>query len=213
MTKESFESAITTDMALGCSTNTMLHLPAIANELNIKIDLHRVNEISEKTPNLSHLAPVGDVFMENLDLAGGVYAVMKELAKKKLINDNLLTVTCKTVKENLEKVKNYNEDVIRNIDNPNSKTGGRAVLFGNLAIDGCVVKRSAADEKMLKHEGVTRVFDSEETAIKTLYDKKINKGDVVVIRYERPKGGPGMREMLNPTSAIAGMGLKRMLLL
>ena len=209
MTKEAFENAITTDMALGCSTNTMLHLPAIANELNIKIDLHRVNEISEKTPNLCHLAPAGDVFMEDLDLAGGVYAVMKELEKKKLLNDNLLTVTCKTIKENLAKVKNYDEDVIRNIDNPYTKTGGIAVLFGNLAPDGCVVKRSAVDEKMLKHEGKARVFDSEETAIKAIYDKKINKGDVVVIRYEGPKGGPGMREMLNPTSAIAGMGLDK----
>ena len=209
MTKEAFENALATDMALGCSTNTMLHLPAIANECNVKIDLHHVNEISEKTPNLCHLAPAGDIFMEDLDLAGGVYAVMKELEKKNLINTSLITVTGKTVKENLEGVKNFNNDIIRDIDNPYTKTGGIAVLFGNLAVDGCVVKRSAVDEKMLKHEGPARVFDSEEDAIKSIYDKKINPGDVVVIRYEGPKGGPGMREMLNPTSAIAGMGLDK----
>ena len=209
MTKEAFENALATDMALGCSTNTMLHLPAIANEINVRIDFHHVNEISERTPNLCHLAPAGNTFMEDLDLAGGVYAVMKELEKKKLINDSLLTVTGKTVKENLANVKNFDEEVIRNIDNPYTKTGGIAILFGNLAPDGCVVKRSAVSESMLKHEGPARVFDSEDDAIKAIYDKKINTGDVVVIRYEGPKGGPGMIEMLNPTSAIAGMGLDK----
>ncbi len=209
MTKEAFENALTIDMALGCSTNTMLHLPAIAHELGIDIDLHHVNDISEKTPNLCHLAPAGNTFMEDLDLAGGVYAVMKELEKKNLLNDNLITVTGKTIKENLANVKNYDNEVIRDIDNPFTKTGGLAVLFGNLAPDGCVVKRSAVDEKMLKHKGPARVFDSEEDAIKAIYDKTINSGDVVVIRYEGPKGGPGMREMLYPTSAIAGMGLDK----
>ena len=209
LTEEAFKNAITVDMALGCSTNTLLHLPAIANELNIKIDLKNVNEISEKTPNLCHLAPAGNTYIEDLDLAGGVYAVMNELDKKNLLNTTLMTVTGKTVKENIKDVKNCNEDIIRNIDNPYSKAGGLAILFGNLAPDGCVVKRSAVDEKMQKHEGPARVFDSEEEAIKAIYDKKINKGDVVVIRYEGPKGGPGMREMLNPTSAIAGMGLDK----
>lgn len=209
MTKDAFRNALTVDMALGCSTNSMLHLPAIANELNIDIDLHYVNEISEKTPNLCHLAPAGNTFMEDLDLAGGVYAVMKELEKKNLLNEDLMTVTGKTMKENLASVKNYNNEIIRDIDNPYTKTGGLAVLFGNLAPDGCVVKRSAVDPQMLKHEGPARVFDSEEDAIKAIYDKKINSGDVVVIRYEGPKGGPGMREMLYPTSAIAGMGLDK----
>lgn len=209
MTKEAFENALAVDMALGCSTNTMLHLPAIANELKVTIDMHHVNDISDKTPNLCHLAPAGDTFMEDLDLAGGVYAVMKELQKKNLINDSLMTVTGKTIKENLSNVKNYNNMIIRDIDNPYTKTGGIAVLFGNLAPDGSVVKRSAVDEKMLKHKGPARVFDSEDEAIKAIYDKKIKSGDVVVIRYEGPKGGPGMREMLNPTSAIAGMGLDK----
>lgn len=209
MTADAFENAITVDMALGCSTNTMLHLPAIANEVSIKIDLHHVNDISEKTPNLCHLAPAGDTFMEDLDLSGGVYAVMKELEKKNLIKENVMTVTGKTFKDNLSSVKNYNNNVIRDIDNPFTKTGGIAALFGNLAPDGCVVKRSAVDEKMLKHEGPARVFDSEEDAIKAIYDKKIKSNDVVIIRYEGPKGGPGMREMLNPTSAIAGMGLDK----
>ncbi len=209
MTKEAFENALTIDMALGCSTNTMLHLPAIAHELGIDIDLHHVNDISEKTPNLCHLAPAGNTFMEDLELAGGVYAVMKELEKKNLLNENIITVTGKTVKENLVNTKNYDNEVIRDIDNPFTKTGGLAILFGNLAPDGCVVKRSAVDEKMLKHKGPARVFDSEEDAIKAIYDKKINSGDVVVIRYEGPKGGPGMREMLYPTSAIAGMGLDK----
>lgn len=209
MTEEAFKNALTVDMALGCSTNSMLHLPAIAHELNIDIDLHYVNDISEKTPNLCHLAPAGNTFMEDLELAGGVYAVMKELEKKSLLNENLMTVTGKTIKENLANVKNYDNEIIRDIDNPYTKTGGLAVLFGNLAIDGCVVKRSAVDPQMLKHEGPARVFDSEEDAIKAIYDKKINSGDVVVIRYEGPKGGPGMREMLYPTSAIAGMGLDK----
>lgn len=209
MTKDAFENALTVDMALGCSTNTMLHLPAIANELNITIDLKHVNEISEKTPNLCHLAPAGRTYIEDLDLAGGVYAVMKELQKKNLLKESALTVTGKTIKENLSDVTNYNNEVIRDIDKPYTSTGGIAILFGNLAPDGCVVKRSAVDEKMLVHSGPARVFNSEEDAIRAIYDKKINKGDVVVIRYEGPKGGPGMREMLNPTSAIAGMGLDK----
>ncbi len=209
MTKEAFDNALAVDMALGCSTNTMLHLPAVAHECDVDLDFKHVNEISERTPNLCHLAPAGDTYMEDLDLAGGVYAVMKELEKKNLINGNVMTATSNTLKENLQNVKNYNNEVIKDINAPFSKTGGIAILFGNLAPDGCVVKRSAVDEKMLKHEGPARVFDSEEDAIKAIYDKKINKGDVVVIRYEGPKGGPGMREMLNPTSAIAGMGLDK----
>lgn len=209
MTKEAFDNALAVDMALGCSTNTMLHLPAIAHECDVDIDFKHVNEISERTPNLCHLAPAGDTYMEDLDLAGGVYAVMKELEKKNLINGNVMTATSNTLKENLQNVKNYNNEVIKDINAPFSKTGGIAILFGNLAPDGCVVKRSAVDEKMLKHEGPARVFDGEEDAIKAIYDKKIHKGDVVVIRYEGPKGGPGMREMLNPTSAIAGMGLDK----
>ena len=209
MTEEAFKNALTIDMALGCSTNTMLHLPAIAHELNIDIDLHYVNDISEKTPNLCHLAPAGNTFMEDLDLAGGVYAVMKELEKKNLLNESLITVTGKTIKENLKDVKNFDNEIIRDIDNPFTKTGGLAILFGNLAPNGCVVKRSAVDEKMLTHKGPARVFDSEDDAIKAIYDKKIKSGDIVVIRYEGPKGGPGMREMLYPTSAIAGMGLDK----
>ena len=209
MTEEAFKNALTIDMALGCSTNTMLHLPAIAHELNIDIDLHFVNDISERTPNLCHLAPAGNTFMEDLELAGGVYAVMKELEKKNLLNESLITVTGKTIKENLKDIKNYDNEIIRDIDNPYTKTGGLAVLFGNLAPNGCVVKRSAVDEKMLIHKGPARVFDSEEDAIKARYDKKIKSGDIVVIRYEGPKGGPGMREMLYPTSAIAGMGLDK----
>lgn len=209
MTKEAFDNALAVDMALGCSTNTMLHLPAIAHECDVDLDFKHINEISERTPNLCHLAPAGDTYMEDLDLAGGVYAVMKELEKKNLIDGNVMTATSNTLKENLQNVKNYNNEVIKDINAPFSKTGGIAILFGNLAPDGCVVKRSAVDEKMLKHEGPARVFDSEEDAIKAIYDKKINKGDVVVIRYEGPKGGPGMREMLNPTSAIAGMGLDK----
>ena len=209
MTKEAFENALTIDMALGCSTNTMLHLPAIAHELNISIDLNHVNEISDRTPNLCHLAPAGDTFIEDLDLAGGVYAVMKELTKKNLLNESLMTVTGKTIKENLANVKNLDNSIIRDVDNPYSATGGIAVLFGNIAKDGSVVKRSAVDDKMLVHKGPARVFDSEDDAIAAIYNKKIVPGDVVVIRYEGPKGGPGMREMLNPTSAIAGMGLDK----
>jgi len=207
MTAEAFDNAETVDMALGCSTNTMLHLPAIAHEAGLSISLDKSNEISSRTPNLCHLAPAGDTFMEDLDLAGGVYAVMKELTKKDLLNLDVMTVTGKTMKENLEKVQNINPDVIRPIENPFSQSGGIAVLKGNLAPDGSVVKQSAVAEEMMVHEGPARVFDSEEDAIDAIYNKKINPGDVVIIRYEGPKGGPGMREMLNPTSAIVGMGL------
>ncbi len=207
MTEKAFKNAEAVDMALGCSTNTMLHIPAIAHEAGVKIDLSEANEISSRTPNLCHLAPAGDTFMEDLDRAGGVYAVMKELSKKNLIDTSLLTATGKTVAENIADVENSNHEIIRPIENPYSQTGGIAVLKGNLAPDGCVVKRSAVDAKMMKHEGKARVFDSEDEAIAAIYAKKINSGDVVVIRYEGPKGGPGMREMLNPTSAICGMGL------
>ena len=209
MNKQSFENAIIVDMALGCSTNTMLHLPAIAHELNIDIDLKHINEISEKTPNLCHLAPAGNAFIEDFDNAGGVYAVMKELEKNNLLNVDLLTVTGKSIKDNIKNVKNLDENIIRPIENPYSKTGGIAVLFGNIAPNGSIVKRSAVDEKMLYHKGKAKVFDSEEEAIDAIYNKKIQSGDIVVIRYEGPKGGPGMREMLNPTSAIAGMGLDK----
>lgn len=207
MTPAAFENADTVDMALGCSTNTMLHLPAIAHETGMELSLDMSNEISERTPNLCHLAPAGDTFMEDLDRAGGVYAVMKELTKKNLLNLDVMTVTGKTMKENLANVQNLNPEIIRPIDNPFSQSGGIAVLKGNLAPDGSVVKKSAVDPKMMVHEGTARVFDSEEEAIEAIYNKKINPGDVVVIRYEGPKGGPGMREMLNPTSAIIGMGL------
>ncbi len=207
MTAEAFHNAETVDMALGCSTNTMLHLPAIAHEAEVELDLDMVNEISDKTPNLCHLAPAGDTFMEDLDQAGGVYAVMKELTKKNLLNTDVMTVTGKTMEENLKYAENKDEELIRPIDNPYSESGGIAVLRGNLAKDGCVVKQSAVSEKMMKHEGPARVFNSEEEAIEVIYSGKINPGDVVVIRYEGPKGGPGMREMLNPTSAICGMGL------
>ena len=207
MTPAAFENADTVDMALGCSTNTMLHLPAIAHETGMELSLDMSNEISERTPNLCHLAPAGDTFMEDLDRAGGVYAVMKELTKKNLLNLDVMTVTGKTMKENLANVQNLNPEIIRPIDNPFSQSGGIAVLKGNLAPDGSVVKKSAVDSKMMVHEGPARVFNSEEEAIEAIYNKKINPGDVVVIRYEGPKGGPGMREMLNPTSAIIGMGL------
>lgn len=207
MTPAAFENADTVDMALGCSTNTMLHLPAIAHETGMELSLDTSNEISERTPNLCHLAPAGDTFMEDLDRAGGVYAVMKELTKKNLLNLDVMTVTGKTMKENLANVQNLNPEIIRPIDNPFSQSGGIAVLKGNLAPDGSVVKKSAVDPKMMVHEGPARVFNSEEEAIEAIYNKKINPGDVVVIRYEGPKGGPGMREMLNPTSAIIGMGL------
>lgn len=207
MTPAAFHNAETVDMALGCSTNTMLHLPAIAHEAGVEIDLDQANEISAKTPNLCHLAPAGDTFMEDLDRAGGVWAVMKELTKKGLLDTTCMTVTGQTVEENLKDVVNLDETLIRPIDNPYSQNGGIAVLKGNLAVDGCVVKQSAVAPEMMVHEGPARVFDSEEEAIEAIYNQKITSGDVVVIRYEGPKGGPGMREMLNPTSAICGMGL------
>lgn len=207
MTHDAFRNAEAVDMALGCSTNTMLHLPAIAHEAGVEINLSDANSISEHTPNLCHLAPAGDTFMEDLDRAGGVYAVMNELAKKNLIKTDLITATGKTVAENIAGIQNTNANIIRPIDNPYSPNGGIAVLKGNLAPDGCVVKRSAVAPEMMKHEGPARVFDSEDEAIRTIYDGGIHAGDVVVIRYEGPKGGPGMREMLNPTSAICGMGL------
>ena len=208
-TKEAFENALTADMALGCSTNSMLHLPAIANECGIEINLDIANEISARTPNLCHLAPAGPTYIEELDAAGGVYAVLNELVKKDLIHTDVLTVTGKTLKENLEGHINKDYNVIRPIDNPYSTTGGIAVLKGNLAKDGCVVKRSAVAKEMLVHEGPAKVFDSEEEAIQGIFGGKIESGDVVVIRYEGPSGGPGMREMLSPTSAIAGMGLDK----
>lgn len=207
MTKEALLNALTVDMALGCSTNSMLHLPAIAHEIGWDFDISFANEISEKTPNLCHLAPAGPTYMEDLNEAGGVYAVMNELNKKGLLHTECMTVTGKTVGENIKDCINLNPQVIRPIDNPYSQTGGLAVLKGNLAPDGSVVKRSAVAPEMMIHEGPARVFDCEEDAIVAIKGGKINAGDVVVIRYEGPKGGPGMREMLNPTSAIAGMGL------
>lgn len=207
MTKEAVLNALTVDMALGCSTNSMLHLPAIAHEIGMDFDISFANEISEKTPNLCHLAPAGPTYMEDLNEAGGVYAVMNELNKKGLLHTECMTVTGKTVGENIKNCVNLNPEVIRPIDNPYSQTGGLAVLKGNIAPDGGVVKRSAVVEEMMVHEGPARVFDSEDDAIKAIKGGKIVAGDVVVIRYEGPKGGPGMREMLNPTSAIAGMGL------
>ncbi len=209
MTEKAFQNALTADMALGCSTNSMLHLPAIANECGIRLNLDMANEISAKTPNLCHLAPAGPTFMEDLEEAGGVYAVLKELTKKNLLHTDCMTCTGKTVGENLEGVSNLNEQVIRPIDQPYSETGGIAVLKGNLAPDGCVVKRSAVAAEMLVHEGPARVFNSEEECIKVIYAGGIKAGDVVLIRYEGPSGGPGMREMLSPTSAIAGMGLDK----
>lgn len=207
MTKEAILNALTVDMALGCSTNSMLHLPAIAHEVGFDFDISFANEISEKTPNLCHLAPAGPTYMEDLNEAGGVYAVMNELSELGLLNLDCMTVTGKTVGENIKGVENKDPEVIRPLDNPYSKTGGLAVLKGNLAPDGGVVKRSAVAEEMMVHEGPARVFDCEEDAIAAIKGGKIVAGDVVVIRYEGPKGGPGMREMLNPTSAIAGMGL------
>ena len=207
MTEKAFLNALTVDMALGCSTNSMLHLPAIAHEAGVELNMELVNEMSVKTPNLCHLAPAGPTYMEDLNEAGGVYAVMNELAKKDLLNLDCLTVTGKTVGENIANCINRDPEVIRPIDNPYSETGGIAVLKGNLAPDTAVVKRSAVAPEMLKHEGPARVFDCEEDAIAAIKGGKIVAGDVVVIRYEGPKGGPGMREMLNPTSAIAGMGL------
>ncbi len=207
MTKEAILNALTVDMALGCSTNSMLHLPAIAHEVGFDFDIKFANEISEKTPNLCHLAPAGPTYMEDLNEAGGVYAVMKELADIGLLHTECMTVTGKTVGENIADAVNRNPEVIRTVDNPYSKTGGLAVLDGNLAPDGSVVKRSAVVDEMLVHQGPARVFDCEEDAIAAIKGGKIVPGDVVVIRYEGPKGGPGMREMLNPTSAIVGMGL------
>ena len=207
MTKEAILNALTVDMALGCSTNSMLHLPAIAHEIGMDFDISFANEISAKTPNLCHLAPAGPTYIEDLNEAGGVYAVMNELNKKGLLHTECMTVTGKTVGENIKDCVNLNPEVIRPIDNPYSQTGGLAVLKGNLAPDGGVVKRSAVVEEMMVHEGPARVFDCEEDAIAAIKGGKIVEGNVVVIRYEGPKGGPGMREMLNPTSAIAGMGL------
>ena len=207
MTEDAILNALTVDMALGCSTNSMLHLPAIAHEIGMDFEIDFANGISEKTPNLCHLAPAGPTYMEDLNEAGCVYAVMNELNKKGLLHTDCMTVTGKTVGENIKDAVNKNPEVIRTIDNPYSQTGGLAVLKGNLAPDGSVVKRSAVVEEMLVHEGPARVFECEEDAIAAIKGGKIVEGDVVVIRYEGPKGGPGMREMLNPTSAIAGMGL------
>ena len=207
MTSEAFMNALTVDMALGCSTNSMLHLPAIAHEAGVELNVDIANEVSARTPNLCHLAPAGPTYMEDLNEAGGVYAVMKELTKKNLLNLDCMTVTGKTVGENIADSVNRNPEVIRPIDNPYSTTGGLAILKGNLAPDSGVVKRSAVVPEMMVHEGPARVFDCEEDAIEAIRGGKIVAGDVVVIRYEGPKGGPGMREMLNPTSAIAGMGL------
>ena len=209
MTAEAFENALTADMALGCSTNSMLHLPAIANECGIKIDLDMVNEISARTPNICHLAPAGHAYMEDLNEAGGIYAVLNELTKKNLLHTDVMTVTGHTMAENIRGCINKNPDIIRPIDQPYSETGGIAVLKGNLAPDRCVVKRSAVAKEMLVHRGPANVFNSEEEAIAAITGGKIVKGDVVVIRYEGPAGGPGMREMLSPTSAIAGMGLDK----
>ncbi len=207
MTEDAFMNALAVDMALGCSTNSMLHLPAIAHEAGVELNLDIANEISARTPNLCHLAPAGPSYIEELDEAGGVYAVMNELNKKGLLRTDIITCTGKTVAENIEGCINMNPEIIRPIENPYSETGGIAVLKGNLAPDSCVVKRSAVLPEMMKHEGPARVFDCEEDAVAAIKGGKIVAGDVVVIRYEGPKGGPGMREMLNPTSAIAGMGL------
>ncbi|MEI0538317.1 dihydroxy-acid dehydratase [Brachyspira pulli] len=209
ITPESFKNALAVDMALGCSTNSVLHLLAIANEAGIELDLKIINEVSDRTPNLCHLAPAGHNYIEDLYKAGGIPAVMKELEKGGFINTSLVTVTGKTIAENIKDAVNKNNNVLRNIENPYSKTGGIAILWGNIAKDGCVVKRSAVADEMLVHKGPARVFDCEEDAISAIYAGKINKGDVVVIRYEGPKGGPGMREMLNPTSALAGMKLDK----
>ncbi len=207
ITKDAIINALTVDMALGCSTNSMLHIPAIAHEIGFDFDISMANEISERTPNVCHLAPAGPTYMEDLNEAGGVYAVMKQLADKGLLNTECMTVTGKTIGENIKGCVNKNPEVIRTLDNPYSQTGGLAVLKGNIAPDGSVVKRSAVAPEMLVHEGPARVFDCEEDAIAAIKGGKIVEGDVVVIRYEGPKGGPGMREMLNPTSAISGMGL------
>ncbi len=207
LTKEAFLNALTVDMALGCSSNSVLHLLAIAHEAKVEVDLNLINEISRKTPNLCKLSPAGNHHIQDLYRAGGVQAVMAELNKKNLLNTDLMTSTGKTVGENIKDVKNFDNNIIRDIENPYSETGGIAVLFGNLAPEGCVVKRSAVSPKMLVHTGSAKVFDSEESAIEAIFGGRIVAGDVVVIRYEGPKGGPGMREMLSPTSAVAGMGL------
>lgn len=209
MTREAFMNVLTVDMALGCSTNTMLHLPAISHSAGIELDIFEANALSAKVPNLCHLAPAGADHIEDLYFAGGIMAVMKELDKKKLLNRDLITVTGKSISASFDGAVNYNPEVIRPIDNPYDKSGGIAVLRGNLASEGAVVKRSAVAAEMMYHKGPARVFDSEEEAIQAIYAMKIKPGDVVVIRYEGPKGGPGMREMLNPTSAIAGMGLDK----
>lgn len=209
MTAAAIKNALTADMALGCSTNSMLHLPAIANECGVEFNLDMANEISEKTPNLCHLAPAGRTYMDDLNEAGGVYAVLKELTKLNLLDTSVMTCTGKTLGENIETAVNKDTEIIRTVENPYSKTGGIAVLRGNIAPDGCVVKRSAVAPEMLVHEGPAKVFESEEEAIAAIYAGRIEKGDVVVIRYEGPAGGPGMREMLSPTSAIAGMGLDK----
>ena len=207
MTEGAFKNALTMDMALGCSTNSMLHLPAIAHEVGIELNVDMANAISDKTPNLCHLAPAGHTYVEDLNEAGGVYAVMNEINKLNLLNTDLITCTGKTVAENIKGCEIKDTQVIRTITNPYSTTGGIAVLKGNLAPDSCVVKRSAVSQEMLKHEGPARVFDCEEDALSAINSDKITPGDVIVIRYEGPKGGPGMREMLNPTSAIMGRGL------
>ncbi|MBQ1944269.1 MAG: dihydroxy-acid dehydratase, partial [Ruminococcus sp.] len=207
MTEDAFRNALTMDMALGCSTNSMLHLPAIAHECGIDLNLDIANEISAKTPNLCHLAPAGRTYMEDLNEAGGIYAVMNEINKLGLLKTDLITCTGKTIAENIAGVVNKNPEIIRPVENPYSTTGGIAVLRGNLAPDSCVVKRSAVLPEMLKHTGPAKVFDCEEDAMAAINDGFISEGDVVVIRYEGPKGGPGMREMLNPTSAIMGRGL------
>lgn len=209
MTEKAFENALRADMALGCSSNTVLHLPAIAHDAGVKIDLHMINNISENTPNLCHLAPAGHTFMSDLDGAGGVQAVLMELDKKSLIHRDALTVTGKTIGENIACVKNRNPEILRPIENPYSSTGGIAILFGNLAPDGTVVKRSACAPELMKHTGPARVFDSEEACFSAVQAGKIHKGDVVVIRYEGPRGGPGMREMLAVTAALAGQGLDK----
>ena len=209
MTAEAFENAIAADMAIGCSTNSMLHIPAIANECGIKIDLDHINEISARTPNICHLAPAGPTYMEDLNEAGGIYAVMKELLDEGLLYGNVMTITGKTLRENVQNSKVMDPEVIRPLDNPFMKEGGLAILKGNLAPDGCVVKRSAVAPEMLVHEGPARCFNSEEEAIAFIYSGKVQAGDVIVIRYEGPAGGPGMREMLSPTSAIAGAGLDK----
>ncbi|MBR2295086.1 MAG: dihydroxy-acid dehydratase [Clostridiales bacterium] len=209
LTADAFENAIAADMAIGCSTNSMLHIPAIAHECGIKIDLSHINEISERTPNICHLAPAGPTYMEDLNEAGGIYGVLKTLLDGGLINGDVMTVTGKTMKENLENARVFDRDVIRSLDDPFTKTGGLAILKGNLAPDGCVVKRSAVAPEMLVHEGPAKCFNSEEEAIDYIYSGKVRKGDVLVIRYEGPAGGPGMREMLSPTSAIAGAGLDK----